>query len=566
MINKSHHVFSGASCLLGIITILAFGCGRSGGSPGGVETKNMTMPKIDPHAPFPALNADAFDALSAAVPELVRHREEVLAAEREAIKGVLGDMRAKSHTAAMTVGDPTNNVRMLTSALGPRPDAKTVTAWGFANDNWVHSLISGRFNLIPVAMAAESDLSSLGFAQQFLIGHQVGFLMVADLGKVNQSDVGSKSVTLKDAQSGKVIANMTLSVDTAGGPPTSELATTVTMPVFGLDAHSKVSLTGELCPNAEGKVDFTMRLSSVGRAGRAGSVFYDQNIEARVTATVGDDANIVTSDFDVRQTTRSAAGDVQTSQVVHGQGSSGKDGDAKVIGGPSTLTGADSAVSSAGLGRAYNLGRGALESAREHWQGGRCVKIEATSPGAVQPNSSHPIPVTVRHRLDGSEVPSKLDALLTGEKSVDPTSLAKTAGTLTYTAPAEHGKDATIALTATSRRGKATLELSANTGGASYQIVGGRAYWQTDTPVCDIMKPFTLTGGGLTHHFTGGLSGTFTYTGPFNAQGGGSYTISLPGGLGKQGHMTGGTAGSVLGKYSGTDTSEYILQPIPPCK
>ena len=62
---------------------------------------------------------------------------------------------------------------------------------------------------------------------------------------------------------------------------------------------------------------------------------------------------------------------------------------------------------------------------------------------------------------------------------------------------------------------------------------------QTDTPVCDIMKPFTLTtGGGFTMQFSGGLSGTFDYSGPFNAHGTGTYTISLPDGPGKPGTMT----------------------------
>ena len=155
--------------------------------------------------------------------------------------------------------------------------------------------------------------------------------------------------------------------------------------------------------------------------------------------------------------------------------------------------------------------------------------------------------MTVRHKFDGSEVPSKLDAALKGETSVDPTTLAKTSGTLTYTAPGETGKSATITLTATSRRGRATLDLTASTGGGSYQIVGGLDDWQTNTKVCDIMKPFTLTGGGFTMQVSGGLSGTYNYTGPFNAHGTGTYTISLPDGLGKPGTMTGGGAGSAGG-------------------
>jgi hypothetical protein len=105
----------------------------------------------------------------------------------------------------------------------------------------------------------------------------------------------------------------------------------------------------------------------------------------------------------------------------------------------------------------------------------------------------------------------------------------------------------------------------ASTGGGSYQIVGGLDDWQTNTAVCDIMKPFKLTGGGFTMELSGGLSGTYSYTGPFDAHGTGTYTISLPEGVGKPGTMTGGGAGYAAG-YKGTGTEKYTLTPIAPCR
>jgi hypothetical protein len=99
---------------------------------------------------------------------------------------------------------------------------------------------------------------------------------------------------------------------------------------------------------------------------------------------------------------------------------------------------------------------------------------------------------------------------------------------------------------------------------AAYRIVGGLDDWQTDTAVCDIMKPFALTSSILTLHYTGGLSGTFSYSGgPFGAAGGGSYTISLPDGIGKPGTMTDATEG-VAGGASGSGTAFYMLTPIDP--
>ena len=100
---------------------------------------------------------------------------------------------------------------------------------------------------------------------------------------------------------------------------------------------------------------------------------------------------------------------------------------------------------------------------------------------------------------------------------------------------------------------------------AAFQIVGGLDDFQTSTKVCDIMQPFTLTGGGFKNEFSGGLSGTYKYTGPFQSEGSGTYTISLPEGLDKPGTMTGQGSGSVLGKYTGSGTEKYTLTPIPPC-
>ncbi len=103
---------------------------------------------------------------------------------------------------------------------------------------------------------------------------------------------------------------------------------------------------------------------------------------------------------------------------------------------------------------------------------------------------------------------------------------------------------------------------------APYRIVGGLDDWQTNTAVCDIMKPFTLTGGGFTMNVSGGMSGTYTYSGPFNAQGAGTYTISLPDGIGKPGTMTGGGSGTITGDkvYTGKGTEHYTLTPIEPCQ
>ena len=78
------------------------------------------------------------------------------------------------------------------------------------------------------------------------------------------------------------------------------------------------------------------------------------------------------------------------------------------------------------------------------------------------------------------------------------------------------------------------------------------------------MKPFTLTGDIITQKFSGGLSGTYTFTGAmYNLHGSGTYTIALPYGAGKGGHMTSKTTGFALGN-KGSATGEFTLLPLDP--
>jgi hypothetical protein len=460
MYTTNNSAFPGAICALVIMALVVLGCGGFLGSED-VKIKNLTIPTIDPNEPFPALSTDGIDALIADVPELAKHREAVMAAERDAIKGALDDLRSKSK-----------------ASNGPRTAVEITQVMPERNDSRAVALFSWPFKLTPVAMAAEFDMSSLGSLQQVIIGHNIG--LFTNEGTANASDgTGSKTITMKDEKTGEVHATATVSVDTAGGVYTTEIATKVSMPLLGLDANSKVSLKGDPCPDPDGKVDLTVKHGSKARARKGGSASYDKNIEARIMATVGDDANLASTDFDLKQATHSSGSgqqvDVITSQSGNATGeaySTVKLNDVKIDRGSQFVSPADQQSSEVGLKNALYLAIGALESARSRWQGGGCVKIVANSPGTVEPSSTTSIPVTVRHKWDGSEVPSKLDVVLKGEKSVSPTSIAKTAGTLTYVAPGEKNKNSTIGLTATSRRGRATLDLSASTGGNAYRVNG----------------------------------------------------------------------------------------------
>ena len=325
----------------------------------------------------------------------------------------------------------------------------------------------------------------------------------------------------------------------------------------------QAKVDGQDCPNAEGQVPITVKMRLSGRTGSAG---YTQDVTVFIRLVVDDNAEIATGTVDVTQATsrgkngqefyvetghtvkfRGIFEDAKTSNLRLGQKTDN-----------ATQTDIDEAADS-GSNVAYGAAISAIILAKSSWQGGKCVKIEAPSPGNVGPGSGTEVPVKVKHKKDGSEVASKLEAALEGEASIDPNLIPATPGTLMYVAPGESGKTATIKLKATSRRGIATLDLTASTGTNSYRIVGGLDDWHTDTIVCDITKPFTLTGGGFTVDFSGGYEGTYEYTGPYNAKGTGSYEMRFPYGPGKNGDMTGWGAGTVKTNrvYEGYGVEKY---------
>ena len=544
-----------------IIASVSLSCsflrGGSSNSPYGIsENDKLAPPAVDPNAAFPAMSTDAINALIAEVPELAKHRDKILNLERAAIKGLVANERPKTRVSTVNVDVP--NYASVGRETGSRSDK------GFI----------GSIDLIPAAYAADGapSVPDMGGIEFFLVGYQGGFL-TPDFEKARAEDRGkSKPVETKD-DNGTVLATQTLSVN-SDGTVSNEITTNINMPVLGLNANSRVKITGNQCPSADGKIELTIEFGSNGRAGSSGSVIYDKTLTGKVIATVNDDADLASFDFDIKQSTRSTAGGrqvyIESSQAVRstdGTYSGMNFSDPKIDRASSQATAEDATLSNKGLLNAFLLAQGILESAQGRWQGGGCVKIDAASPGSVDINSSHQIPVKVISKVDSTEVPSKLEAKLTGGASVDPAVIPKTSGTLAYVAPGEAGKTATISLTANSRRGRAKLDLTASTGGNSYHIAGGLDDFQTNADVCDIMKPFTLTGGGFTVEFSGGVEGTYSYSGPFNAKGDGTYKISLPNGPGKPGSMVGGGSGQITGDkvYTGSGVEKYTLTPIPPC-
>ncbi len=316
----------------------------------------------------------------------------------------------------------------------------------------------------------------------------------------------------------------------------------------GTSAKTEMSaiIDGQRCPTADGQVSFSVKARLGSESGGMGTT---QDLTTFVRATVGDDAEITSTTFDLIQGTRQVKDGRQVyieTGMTYKFGpnyTGGKASNGRVIRNSQNATQEDvNNLDGPGSQAALDLGISSLASAQNAWQSGKCVKIEAPSPGKVEPGSTTPIPVNVISIFDGSNAPSKLTAALTGAESIAPTTLARTPGTLTYTAPDEKGKSATILLTATSKRGKATLELNANTGEKkkTYHVIetpGIGSSWKGDC-IEDLAQPFSVsfTGPGTTSTFTispsSSTSGTLVekqHVGmsgiTMDYEGSGSYTI-----------------------------------------
>jgi len=475
--------------------------------PAATATQSSDVPRIDPNAPFPALSGEILKLLEADQPELSKHREAWLKAERDAIAGAIETFRAKLKRSEQKIG-------LVIPFLPTRPLAFSPQS----------PLNDASYDLISSAYAGEqSNSDTFGSFQDVLVGGQMlntfGRAITEDPSLRNGAAIPSKTTPIMEG--GEVTAEVTISAP-PGGPPTVELTTRLQIRIYALDANSKASITGILCPDTNGAVKLNLKHSSKGKVGKDGTVKYGRNLDVTVTATVGEDGNTASKE------TRSKEPD-------------------------------EDPVGSAGLGTV------ALSFAQAYWQNGGCVTINASSPGSVKPKATSKIPVTVVHKIDGSTVPAKVTATLAGGESVTPTVIPNAPGDLTHTAVDKDGASMTITLKATSRRGNASTDLTITTKGMVFKLDGGADEFHGTGIVCDFEKPFNVKGDGLTVTFTPSskASGTYKYSGKlqgFEAWGKGTYTVQYNGD--NPVHVTAkgpGTVKTPMGDMTADGTEEYSV-------
>lgn len=414
---------------------------------------------------------------------------------------------------------------------------------------------------------------SLGFRSAPADGPNIGMglfggFMVVGLGSKGIVEVGNsgKTGTATPAK-GLTITATAESV---------EMTVDVTHESNGLTTNLKTHVKIFPCPDVNG--EFTVE-ATVDVSASAGGKQQNGTLDVKVTGQLDDNADLASSSTDIRLK-RDGLG---MGAFVDSSISYASDGTATT-----TLndfnwftTKPEDFTANIQLAAVYGMliKHFLLDAVAAGYLSGRCVEIGyGVSPGTtgLRPGSSATITARPRGRQDGVPTGGTVQALLSaGEKSVDPSSTpVPVDAEFEYGAPDEPNKTGTVSLESRSKRGVGRVDINFDTNQAkSYAITGGDP--PVDAIACDIDQPFDIVVDyGVARFdftFSGGLSGTATFTGSGMVTGGGSatYTIVFPDGADQPGTMSidaGGTFNAAGGTESGSSATTYVVTPIPPCE
>jgi hypothetical protein len=258
----------------------------------------------------------------------------------------------------------------------------------------------------------------------------------------------------------------------------------------------------DVCPDAGGIVPASLvATAAMSATTDATTTSRTSNGRTDFRGTVSDQASLqsVAQETHTDTTSHSAAGDGGLSATTRGTWTAGTSGffggfDAGSFGADIAargITSAAEAVRAAGWdhvldGFALNA---AFDKAQELWRHGRCVVVGAYGvetpietfkqdapqhDEAVDGSSQTPFSVQLKHRFQGGALSAPTTVKLTsGEKKAEPGTLSGSGGQVTYTAPAEDQKKATLELKSTSKRGIGTLVLDFHTGNSLTLSING---------------------------------------------------------------------------------------------
>jgi hypothetical protein len=293
----------------------------------------------------------------------------------------------------------------------------------------------------------------------FGVGIAVGQLLLLTQ---SESDTASFPVsTMQTYEAGGMSANVTI-VDNlmrSGSLVTADISAAVVL-TLPSGAQLNESILGhaevETCPDARGEVPLRVSIS-VNVATETGAM--QATYSATTTATVNDEAEVagmnVSADIDVAAQ-GSATDVVNTGGEIHIDLQGDKSTVSITRDTPSeVVAGQIRAVGGALTGVLESF---MLDSARQVWQGGKCVELVVM--GADPSNTVEIASVTgfsakVRHKIEGTDLDVPVTSTLSGQESLTPNGKAPSPVSYAYTAPAEDMSRATVTLESRSRRGVA---------------------------------------------------------------------------------------------------------------
>ncbi|MBY8821810.1 hypothetical protein [Sphingomonas colocasiae] len=484
------------------------------------------------------------DALARQNPALAAHGDAFVARERallaEATAALIahdgGEAPARAPADAGTaMMQPPRSQRVATGAAG-------ILSW-----------------MIPPAHAQGGGggqaAGMTGFSAGFLLGGMAG----------TGAKRGEAGKLAKDFN-GKGGEKVSLAVDVAkNGVVDASVSSNVDIPQLGAQAGGRTSIsTRTLCPDAEGRVEFTVRLRSGGAAGSAG---YSSIKEAHVALVVDDNAEIAGTDIRASydSSTSGPKGPARVAATAHYVVDGNNDSemeDYRIT----SATGDYDALRDESLRDTLVLARTAVVGARLHWQSGNCISLDAQSPGNVAPGTTSSIDIRTMTKGDSAEIRAKIAVTLDGGASVEPTHFTSP-GKIIHVAVNERNRTMRIGLKATSRRGAASELLRVTTNPEQYQIEGGGGEFRGTGIVCDLARPFVVKGNAnivVTFTPASERGGTYSYTGQIAGSrlfGKGTYTVRYDGdrpvGINASGA---GSATSPYGTFTNSGSESYVLQ------
>jgi hypothetical protein len=257
----------------------------------------------------------------------------------------------------------------------------------------------------------------------------------------------------------------------------------------------------DVCPTDGGIVPATIDVHiQLGKSGAGAVASRTSTSSNTFSGHVDDQAVLRRVTHDMQQTASwqnsSGAGgyDFNSTGLNWNAGESGISGgvDASGIGGSARSNGSatDSQVTKE-AGGTMAIDKAAVDpaygAAQKLWRAGRCVVIQAPDYKAETPlatadqgktqhdeevdgGSLTKFGINLKHRFAGGALSQPVKASLNGDKKLQPTELKSGSGSLSYTAPGEDDKQATVTLKSVSRRGIGNLVIAFHTKGKHLKL------------------------------------------------------------------------------------------------